>query len=190
MQFVRLLISRLLRAILRILQRNELNILRAKPNVSIHKSFRTGEQFKFVTKGEVAGIHVGKNVSCRRFCTFLVYQNGSLSIGEGVSFNNDCSVNCLQRVEIGDQSIFGESVHIYDHNHAYSFTDELKVEREKFNLGPVRIGKNCWIGSNVVILKGVTIGDNVIIGANCLIHQSVPSNSVVMHDQRLIVKSL
>ena len=41
-----------------------------------------------------------------------------------------------------------------------------------------RSEKNCWIGANVVILKGVTIGDNVIIGAGAVIHKDIPSNSI------------
>ncbi|MEJ1237895.1 acyltransferase [Chryseolinea sp. T2] len=167
-----------------------MNILRSKPNVFIHHSFRAGDHFKFVTKGKVAAIQLAQKVTCRRFCTFLVYKNASLKVGPGVFFNNGCSINCLHLIEIGDQSIFGENVRIYDHNHAYNTSNGLKVEGDKYTTAPVQIGKNCWIGSNVIILKGVTIGDNVIVGANCLIHDSIASNSIVMHEERLIIRSL
>ena len=52
----------------------------------------------------------------------------------------------------------------------------------------IHIGRDCWIGANTVILRGVTIGDNVIIGANCLIHQDIPSNSIVTHSETLTIK--
>ena len=84
--------------------------------------------------------------------------------------------------------MFGEGVKIYDHNHKFS-TDPVKVEKGAFTTAPVRIGRNCWIGSNVTILKGVTIGDNVIIGTHCLIHQSIPSNSIVKHTEGLDISS-
>jgi acetyltransferase-like isoleucine patch superfamily enzyme len=39
---------------------------------------------------------------------------------------------------------------------------------------------DCWIGSNVVILDGVTIGKGSVIGAGTLITKSVPEGSIVM----------
>ena len=41
---------------------------------------------------------------------------------------------------------------------------ELREEAYQYNL-PVTIGRNCWLGANVVVLPGVTIGDNVVVGA-------------------------
>ena len=76
---------------------------------------------------------------------------------------------------------------IYDHNHKY---DSHQVYHQEFNTSPICIGENCWIGSNVVILKGVTIGDNVIIGAGCVIHKDVPSNAIIINKQEHIVKSI
>ena len=54
---------------------------------------------------------------------------------------------------------------------------------------PIHIGRDCWIGANTVILRGVTIGDNVVIGANCLIYQDIPSNSIVTHSEQLKITS-
>ena len=41
--------------------------------------------------------------------------------------------------------------------------------KQGYSKGPIKIGSDCWIGSNVTILKGVNIGDNVIIGAGSII---------------------
>jgi len=41
---------------------------------------------------------------------------------------------------------------------------------------PVTIGKNVFIGLNVIILKGVTIGDNSIIAAGSVVSDSIPAN--------------
>ena len=46
--------------------------------------------------------------------------------------------------------MFGDGVRIFDHNHQYS---NYHVEKIAFNYGKISIGKNCWIGANVVILK-------------------------------------
>lgn len=137
---------------------------------------------------EPYSLHISKNVSIniasgvefRSFCNIMLYENGKLTIGSNVFFNNYCSINCLGEIWIGENTLFGEGVKLYDHNHLYSVENgELKVQREKFKVGYLSIGKNCWIGSNVIILANVVIGDNVIIGANNLIYKDIPSNVIV-----------
>ena len=63
------------------------------------------------------------------------------------------------------------------------------IKHQGYTSAPIVIGKHCWIGSNVTILKGVTIGDNCVIGAGCVIHKDVPANSIVVNKQELIVKA-
>ena len=136
-----------------------------------------------------------KNIKFGDFCNFsfypksniLVSNNALLKINDNVFMNNFCSINCLEKIEIGENTLFGEGVKIYDHNHQYS---SEKIEHQEFNTAPIKIGKNCWLGSNVIILKGVTIGDNVILGAGCVVHKDIPSNSIVINKQEKIIRNL
>ena len=134
-------------------------------------------------------IRILENVYLRDFCNILVFSNAILYIKNNVFFNNYCSINCLGEIEIGENTIFGEGVKMYDHNHLYKFEEKiLKVSTNEYKIGYIKIGSNCWIGSNVVILMNVEIGDNVIIGANCLILKSIPSNSIVKASSIIEVK--
>lgn len=45
--------------------------------------------------------------------------------------------------------------------------------------GKVTIGDYVYIGSNSLIMPGVTIGDNVLIAAGSVVTKSIPSNVVV-----------
>ena len=110
-----------------------------------------------------------------------------IAIGKNCFFNNNCSINCLGNIEIGDDNQFGESVLIYDHNHQFKDKSVL-ISDQGYTIGPIKIGNNCWIGSHVVILKDVTIGDNVVIGAGCVIHKSVADNSVIKNNQDILTK--
>ncbi len=92
--------------------------------------------------------------------------------------NNYTSINCMDEVVVGHNTWFGEGVRIYDHNHKYE-DKSRPIWQQGFNSAPIKIGNNCWIGANCVILKGVTIGDNTVIGANNLIYKSIPSGVVV-----------
>ncbi len=131
-----------------------------------------------------ADLIVGSNVICRNFENFHV-SSGKLILHDGVFVNNSCSFNCMERIEIGSGTMMGEGVRFYDHDHIYTAD---KIEKWQWTTAPIRVGRDCWIGSNVTILKGVTIGDNTIIGAGCLIRNDVPANSVVYNDGNLVVK--
>lgn len=174
------------------LQRLFQNILDQTPDVKYFK--RLAKKSKFgkglVFKTSLSSkIDLGENLDFRNYISIWVGKNAELKMGKNVFMNNFCSVNCLKYIEIGENTIFGEGVKVYDHNHAYSHGNgELKVNRKEFTYGPVKIGNNCWLGSNVIVLKGVTIGDNSIIGAGCVIHKDVPANSVIVNKQELISK--
>ena len=137
--------------------------------------------FQIDSKGSLI---VGSNVICRNFENFHV-SSGKLILHDGVFINNSCSFNCMERIEIGAGTMMGEGVRFYDHDHVYTAE---KIEKWQWTTAPIKVGKDCWIGSNVTILKGVTIGDNTIIGAGCIVRKDIPANSVVYNDGNLIVK--
>ncbi|MEZ8186038.1 acyltransferase [Shewanella sp. 5S214] len=119
-------------------------------------------------------------VHARRY-SFLNVQGGVLTIGDKVFFNRNCSLNCRGRISIGDGCLFGENVKVYDHDHEFSFDNG--VSPSKFKVEPISIGINTWIGSNVIILKGVNIGSNSVIGAGSIVTKDVGDN-VIFYQKR------
>jgi len=51
-----------------------------------------------------------------------------------------------------------------------------------------RIGRNCFIGGNSMILPGVEIGDSCIVAAGSVVTKSVPPNSIVAGNPARIVR--
>lgn len=78
---------------------------------------------------------------------------------------------------------------MYDHNHRFADA-VVKIKEQGFTTAPVNIGNRCWIGSNVVILKGACIGNNCVIGAGCIIAQEIPDNSIVTMDRQLKIEKI
>ena len=93
-------------------------------------------------------------------------------------FNNGCSLAALDSIVIGDGCLFGENVKIYDHNHRFRDSSK-RIKDQGFKTEKITIGKHCWIGSNVVILKGTKIGDNCVIGAECVISNDIQANCII-----------
>lgn len=133
-----------------------------------------------------AKITAGIRVIIEEFASLYVSDHGHLELGDYVYFNDHCSIRCRHKISIGKNTIFGDGVRLFDHNHLYS---DYHVERFSFSEKPINIGENCWFGANCVILSGVTIGNNVIVGAGCVIHQDIPSNSIVYNEGNLRIRA-
>ena len=102
--------------------------------------------------------------------------DSEIVIGSRNSFSNNISVIATRKITIGNDCLIGDQVLIVD-------SDFHAVDRDlrKQSTGPsepVRIGNNVWLGSRVIVLKGVSIGDNSVIGAMSLVKHSIPANSI------------
>ncbi|MDR6442790.1 acetyltransferase-like isoleucine patch superfamily enzyme [Chryseobacterium bernardetii] len=172
----------------KIQRKSQISRLKKHPNVSF-KGIKLGISNHFVLHENLKNVTLGNSMSFRNYVHILVQQNATLEIGDHFFMNNFCSINCLESISIGDNTLFGEGVKLYDHNHAYQTEPEFKLFSSEFTTAPIKIGSNCWLGSNVTVLKGVTIGDNCIIGAGCVIHKDIPSNTTVINHQDLIFKA-
>ena len=134
-------------------------------------------------------ITVGESSTWRKGMSIMIADQGEIMIGARCFFNNYCSINALNKVEIGEGTIFGENVKIYDHNHRFSKNNE-DIKKQGYSIGQVKIGKHCWIGSNVVLLKGSDIGDNCVIGAGCVVNGKIEPNSILKANQNYIIEKI
>lgn len=131
-------------------------------------------------------LKISKHVRFRKNMNISISKEGNIFIGEGTFFNNNCSINSRLSLYIGRNVLFGENVKIYDHNHR--FNKKLPKFKQGFSCSPIKIEDNCWIGSNVVILKGVTVGKNSVIGAGVVLRHSVKPNTIVSFDENSLIK--
>jgi acetyltransferase-like isoleucine patch superfamily enzyme len=54
----------------------------------------------------------------------------------------------------------------------------------------VAIGRNCWIGSRAIVLKGVKIGDNTIVAAGSIVTSDLPPNVLAAGAPARIIRTL
>ena len=113
--------------------------------------------------------------------------NAKLIIGNNVYFNENNMISVKSSVEIGDGCQFGPNVKIFDNNHMFTSNEGVLPLHKS---SPIKIGKKCWISSDVIILKGVSIGDNCVIGAGCIIKDDIPSKSIVTLQNNLKIRHI
>ncbi|MGS2779034.1 acyltransferase [Robertmurraya sp. GLU-23] len=123
-----------------------------------------------------AKVHIGKFVFIRKNTSIRVDHNGKLVISDKVFINNNCTINCVNQISIGSQTKIAPNVCINDHDHNYKNSSDSHLVT-----GTVCIGKNVWIGANVVILRNTTIGDNAVIAAGSVVKGTVPANSLFIN---------
>lgn len=90
-------------------------------------------------------------------------------------------------VYIGDRTMIGPNVTICTTGHP---VDPVYREMVAHYSLAIHIGKNVWIGSNSVILPGVTIGDNAVIGAGSIVTKDIPENVVAVGNPCKVLRSI
>lgn len=144
---------------------------------------RCGNEYIISAGGK---IKMGYHVCALKNCRFSAH-GGVLQIGNNVGFNTNCIVSSHDNIFIGDNVEIGPNVCIYDHDH--DIKCEGGIKSGKFITAPVSIGKDTWIGANVVILRGTKIGKNCIIAAGSIVNGEVPDNSTYIQKREKVIKS-
>jgi maltose O-acetyltransferase len=99
-------------------------------------------------------------------------------IGHDVWINNNASIiSERSRIEIGDNTLIGSEFTVYDSD--FHDLHPLRRTHDQHQCSAVSIGNNVFIGSRVMVLKGVVIGDNSVVASGAVVAASVPANCIV-----------
>lgn len=122
-----------------------------------------------------AKVSLGKKVRVHSGSKIKVRTGAKFAIGANVKINYNCIIACHEEVSIGTGTEFGPSVYVYDHDHDY----RAGLKENKFKTAPVKIGENCWIGANSVILRGTELGNNCVVAAGTIVKGKYPANCMI-----------
>jgi acetyltransferase-like isoleucine patch superfamily enzyme len=135
-------------------------------------------------------ISLGKNVRLvsKTFATALGVNHPvvlrTLAPGARITIGNRVGISggtiCAARsVEIGDDTMLGANVTIADTDfHSLYPAYRSGHSHPTVAAAAVRIGKRVFIGTNAIVLKGVTVGNNSVIGAGSVVTKSIPENCI------------
>ena len=103
------------------------------------------------------------------------YIYGEVKVGKN-SWIGPCTVlDGSGGLVIGDYCSISAGVQIYTHD---TVKWALSGGKARYERGSVSIGNCCHIGSQTVIVKGVTIGDHCVIGACSFVNRDIPPYTV------------
>jgi acetyltransferase-like isoleucine patch superfamily enzyme len=111
-------------------------------------------------------------------------RGGELVIGNDVFINHGCSIVATVRISIGDHCLIGDYCSISDSSYHQVAPNEV-IRRE-----PITIGRNVWLGRNVIVLPGVSIGEHSVVAAGSTVSHDVPPRTLVAGSPARVIRSL
>ncbi|HLN98962.1 MAG TPA: acyltransferase [Pyrinomonadaceae bacterium] len=114
-------------------------------------------------------------ISCAR--------QGRLTLGKNVFLNQGVRIACSQEISIGDNALIGDETVILDN-------DYHGVANSPAKAAAVTIESDVWLGTRVIVLRGVTIGRGSVVGAGAVVTRSIPPFSFAAGVPAKVIKSL
>lgn len=154
-----------------------------------------GIQFEGATRikmGDLVSIYRGVRIrSLNQNSTIVIADKVSLDRGVDIKSNRgEIAIGkqtyigpytCLSGgdIKIGDNCLIASHSGIYANNH--SFSDPLcPIRDQKSSFKGIVIEDDCWLGSGVRVLDGVTISKGSVIGAGAVVTKDIPPYSVAV----------
>mgnify|MGYP004516101969 CR=1 FL=1 len=149
-----------------------------------------GRNVKFEDYSEIHGLSeegllFGDNVTIGRGTMIRPSSYYGKDLGKGLVIGNNSSigphgyVGCSGKIVIGNNVMLGPKCSLFAENHIFD-NSEVTIKSQGVSQKGITIEDDCWIGSNCIILDGVTIGKGSVLAAGCLISKDVAPYSVVI----------
>ena len=117
-----------------------------------------------VTMGERCGLGDGLFLSTGREAT--------ITLGDDVTINAGCLLVASQAIAIGSRTAIGEYVSIRDQ--AHRFAPGRGVRGQGFEVAPIEIGENVWIGPDCIVTGEIKIGAGCTLLPGTVVSRDVP----------------
>jgi acetyltransferase-like isoleucine patch superfamily enzyme len=123
-----------------------------------------------------ATLEIGARTVIEPHC--LIVSEGTLTIGPDGFIGTGSTIVACGTIAIGSDALIAGNVTIRDQDHRTAAPD-TPYRLQGFVMRPVTIGSNVWLGTNAVVLKGVTIGDGAVVAAAAVVSRDVAGRSIV-----------
>lgn len=149
-------------------------------NVTVKSSFLSNliglySRTIIVTRVPGAEIYIGDNVG---ISGATIYARKKITIGENTCIGGNCKIldNDFHPIEMETRNKL-----LMDPDGGNS---DFVPSRE------IKIGKNCFIGCNSIVLKGTIIGDGCVVGAGAIVAGKFEDNCVIAGNPARVIKKL
>ncbi len=104
---------------------------------------------------------------------------GNLSIGKGTHIGSEVFVDLAERVVVESGATISMRTMIITH---FDAGRSALAERFPRRTGPVRIGRDAYVGAGCIVLHGVTVGEGALVGAGVVVTEDVPAGAILTRE--------
>lgn len=120
-----------------------------------------------------------------------------IRIGNNVGISG-ATIYARKGISIGDNTAVGGNVKILDNDfHPLDWETRNKYlndphggDADVVPAREIKIGKNCFIGCNSIILKGTVLGDGCVVGAGAVVSGFFEPDSVIAGNPAKVIRKL
>jgi acetyltransferase-like isoleucine patch superfamily enzyme len=91
-------------------------------------------------------------------------------------------------IEIGENTLVGAGAMLIDNDFHLPVGDCDWNDDCTSNARPIKVGRGVFIGTQSIILKGVTIGDRAVIGAGAVVTKDVPAHHLAVGNPARLIQ--
>lgn len=142
--------------------------------------------YKYINLG--SGVYIWQN--CRiEAVTSYAGQNylPVIVIGSNVCIQPNLHLTCGGIIEIGNNTAIAANVTITDIDHQYTNIN-LPVDKQPVTISSIKIGDDCQIYNNTVILPGTNLGKHCVVGANSVVSGCFEDFTVIVGAPAKVIK--
>jgi acetyltransferase-like isoleucine patch superfamily enzyme len=102
-------------------------------------------------------------------------QGVNIRIGRNVFINQNCTLNDIGGITIGDEVFIGPRVSLISSGHPI----DPEFRRSQITAGPIVIERGVWLCAGATVLQDVTVGADSVVAAGAVVTRDVPTSVVV-----------
>ncbi len=148
------------------------------PGISLGTSTLIERHGRLRCLGNNSRIQLGQNVTLDQGVDVRTHWTGQIALGDRTYIG---PYSCLSgdSITIGQDCLISSHVAIYANNHCFDDINRpIRTQGNRYQ--GIVIEDDCWLGTGVKILDGVTVGRGSVIAAGAVITKTVPPYAVMV----------
>lgn len=129
-----------------------------------------------IQAAKIRGARIGARCRIERGCYIAGARN--IVLGDDVYIGPDVYIVAYdERVVIQSGTMIAAGCRIITRNHVFQGGGPIRAQG--FEAQRIQIGRDVWLGFDVLVLPGVVVGDHAVVAAGAVVTTSVPEYAVV-----------